>query len=800
MNANLVSPLSDTNRQHVSRIAQEYGPCFPLTCFVEINGITSLNLHSNEITSLSIEAQDASKEKLESLKGLRHLDLSSNLLGSIDGKKIRGVSILPYLVNLESINLAANNLTSSSLVHLFHVQDKVQSFPNLKRLCLSHNRIETIPKNLHEILPSLEDLDLKGNTISKLKDLISALEPCRTFKSFVLQDVDGSSPNPVCKRKAYRTTILANLTSLEYLDGNRIDEEERNEARDTFESNKDISTSSVTRRNYSTEGSHRKHLKVEKDGFSRQEKIERAMNRESVYKMNRIEDEVKRLSYLVQSQANEYTLSQSFETDEEVKSMEIETIDAEVQTMPQDDRISASDKHLHLQLSLYKMQCNSVREQLMREEKEAKDITTLLKRKLKMTRKEAASLLQSKLCERDDLILRLQEELRSVLSKQEVEKQRWCKRREIEIRKIANITTSEMESMKTVYLERERQMQKRLNECEECNSKLKVKCKELENEKLEAIKNFEHEKSSIKTRAQQDIGSLMEEKEKYSKMLEELKEAFEVTSQQSATNKVLAAKQKIDYQKAISLLAKQKREIQDKSEQIDFMNRHATDMKQSMEVASTKYQSLSNEVQMQQITIQNLQTKLKESKKVGKQGKELKELKKYTSSIEKENLQLRHNLSSVSTQLKDKSSADSEKIKECQHRKQMYKQEVKKLRLALQEANKMIYEKDIRIDHMKQDYSNLLNELKQERQEIARERESRFGEMEMMIKNADENRSKLEQMRSEKYELERKLKEVEAKLVDAEDMIVHLKKRFHHQTNKMKSAFHSVLEECKDTD
>lgn len=514
MNANLVSPLSDTNQHHVSWIAQEHGPCFPLTCLVESNGITSLNLHSNEITCLSIEAQDASNQYLESLKGLRHLDLSSNLLGSIDGKKSRGVSILPYLVNLESINLAANNLTSSSFVHLFHLKEKVQLFPNLKRLCLSHNRIEAIPKNLHEIVPTLEDLDLKGNTISKLNDLISALRPCRNLKSLVLQDVDSSSTNPICKRKAYRTTILANLTSLEYLDGNRIDEEDRNEARDTFVSKKEISTSSVTRRIDSTEGSHRKHSKVEKDGYSRQEKIEIAMNRESLYKMNRIEDEVKRLSYLVQSQANEYSSSRSFETDEEVDSSEIEKIDAEVQTMPQDDHISASDKYLHLQLALYKMQCNSVKEQLRREENEAKDTRTLFKRKLKMTRKEAASLLQSKLCERDELILRLQGELRSELSQQEVEKQQWHKRREIEIRKI----DSEIESMKAEYLERERKMQTKLDESEECNLKLKAKCRELESEHREAVKNFEHEKSSIETRAQHDIECLTQEKEKYSKV------------------------------------------------------------------------------------------------------------------------------------------------------------------------------------------------------------------------------------------------------------------------------------------
>lgn len=243
-------------------------------------------------------------------------------------------------------------------------------------------------------------------------------------------------------------------------------------------------------------------------------------------------------------------------------------------------------------------------------------------------------------------------------------------------------------------------------------------------------------------------------------MLQELKDAFEVTSQQSAANKVLAAKQQIDLQKAMTLLAKQKKEIQDKSEQIDSMNRHATDMTQSMEVASTKYQSLSNEVQMQQITIQNLQTKLKESKKVGKREKELKELKKYTSSIEKENLQLRQDVSSFSTQLKHKSSADFERIKDCQQRKQTYKQEVRKLRFALQETNKIVNEKDIYIDNMKQDHGNLLHKLKQERQEFAIQQNHRFKEMEKMTKDADENKSKLEQMRAEKYELERKLKEL----------------------------------------
>ena len=198
--------------------------------------------------------------------------------------------------------------------------------------------------------------------------------------------------------------------------------------------------------------------------------------------------------------------------------MEIETIDAEVQTMPQDERISTSDKHLHLQLALFKMQCNSVKEQLRREEKEAKDITTLFKRKLKMTRKEAASLLQSKLCERDELIHRLQGELRSTLSKKEAEKQRWQKRREIEIRKIANITTSEMESMEAVYLERERQMQKRLNECEECNSKLKDKYKQLDIEKQEALKNLEKEKTRFETKAQHDLEYGTQEKEKNSEV------------------------------------------------------------------------------------------------------------------------------------------------------------------------------------------------------------------------------------------------------------------------------------------
>ena len=67
-------------------------------------------------------------------------------------------------------------------------------------------------------------------------------------------------------------------------------------------------------------------------------------------------------------------------------------------------------------------------------------------------------------------------------------------------------------------------------------------------------------------------------------MLQELKQAFEVTSQQSASSKVLAEKQKIDLQKAMGLVVKQKKEIQDKSEQIDSLNKHATDIKQSMEV------------------------------------------------------------------------------------------------------------------------------------------------------------------------------------------------------------------------
>ena len=127
-------------------------------------------------------------------------------------------------------------------------------------------------------------------------------------------------------------------------------------------------------------------------------------------------------------------------------------------------------------------------------------------------------MLQSKLCERDDLIHRVQGELRSALSEKEAERQRWQKRREIEIRKIANITTSEIESMEAVYLERERQMQKRLKECEECNSKLKAKSKELDKKKREAEKTFEQEKSSIKTTALQDLECLKKEKEKCSKV------------------------------------------------------------------------------------------------------------------------------------------------------------------------------------------------------------------------------------------------------------------------------------------
>jgi hypothetical protein len=84
---------------------------------------------------------------------------------------------------------------------------------------LSHNKISRI-ENL-TALSSLEVLNLRANQIESISE-IDALVPLPSLTTLLLQNLDGSEENPVCKHPSYCTVVMRVLERLEILDGGHL--------------------------------------------------------------------------------------------------------------------------------------------------------------------------------------------------------------------------------------------------------------------------------------------------------------------------------------------------------------------------------------------------------------------------------------------------------------------------------------------------------------------------------------------------------------------------------------------------
>eukprot|EP00842_Homolaphlyctis_polyrhiza_P002143 jgi/Hompol1/292/HPOL_005274-RA len=116
--------------------------------------ITSLNLHSNRISSL------ADRSLLSQLRALAVLDLSR-------------IEMIPTLLDL--------NLSNNMIVTVEGLRD----LKRLRRLNLSFNSVENMAGfvDIHGDFHSLTSLDLKGNSIADLSQL-SFLAGCTCSESY----------------------------------------------------------------------------------------------------------------------------------------------------------------------------------------------------------------------------------------------------------------------------------------------------------------------------------------------------------------------------------------------------------------------------------------------------------------------------------------------------------------------------------------------------------------------------------------------------------------------------------------
>jgi len=160
--------------------------------------LENLSLPNSKITSLD----QTSPELLAKLRGL---DLRSN--------HVSDLASLPR--GLIWFGCENNHLTSLK---------SLPALPNLMRLGLSYNSIDSLPTQLGRLCPSLVSLDLSFNCIVNLKPVLGACNGITELKQLYL------SGNPVSLVEGYRRRVVAGIDGLGWLDEIEIAETERDDA------------------------------------------------------------------------------------------------------------------------------------------------------------------------------------------------------------------------------------------------------------------------------------------------------------------------------------------------------------------------------------------------------------------------------------------------------------------------------------------------------------------------------------------------------------------------------------------
>ena len=280
------SSKRDKFRGQLSRLGEGLGPQIPLEVLrkVHFDEIRSLNLHGNNIESLEVidtnhastnvspngsdhDESDQEESFSMELKSLIEFDLSSNRLGyssrglaasehedTEEEKKPAKLpegafyvnNLLILTPNLETLNLAANNLHDAALTSIFSFTQKKGRNKQraiylrcLVKLNLAHNELRSLPKELFSAkgCPNVKELNLQDNAFDNIHEFISSLYPLRnTLEKLSLTDpgdnvASRSKPrNSICSNESYRQILVRFLSKLKRLDGVDVSDNERRDA------------------------------------------------------------------------------------------------------------------------------------------------------------------------------------------------------------------------------------------------------------------------------------------------------------------------------------------------------------------------------------------------------------------------------------------------------------------------------------------------------------------------------------------------------------------------------------------
>lgn len=97
--------------------------------------------------------------------------------------------------------------------------------PRIRRLILSYNQVTSLSSFNHNTLPSLVELDLSHNKISKIEELKNLI----ALPRLKVLNIKGN-PLESSLEDGYRTSVLSILSTLERLDGKKVTEEELRQA------------------------------------------------------------------------------------------------------------------------------------------------------------------------------------------------------------------------------------------------------------------------------------------------------------------------------------------------------------------------------------------------------------------------------------------------------------------------------------------------------------------------------------------------------------------------------------------
>ncbi|KAF4139782.1 Leucine-rich repeat [Phytophthora infestans] len=161
--------------------------------------VEQMNLHGNAIQSM---------DGLEAFNKLVELCLSSNYIEEIS------FHALQPLAHLRVLDLSANSISSTI---------GFPQLPRLEELSMAHNCLQGLDGLTRPIkFPKLQYLDLRGNEIAELNDLIM-LQRHKRLSHLRLQAANGDQANPVCDLEDYHHAVIHMLPKLTLLDEEEVE-------------------------------------------------------------------------------------------------------------------------------------------------------------------------------------------------------------------------------------------------------------------------------------------------------------------------------------------------------------------------------------------------------------------------------------------------------------------------------------------------------------------------------------------------------------------------------------------------